>query len=363
MSLLSRLISSPIVAAGGFVVACGWFGAAQALDLTDQRGRVVDVAAPAQRVVFLPMPAPSTYMAIDRSTTHVTGMNPASASAMQSGILGRIFPSFEKIPTGITRGAGVVPNVEAIMALHPDAVLQWATSGDEPIAMLDRAGLTVLGLRYGGQDEVGGAILMMGKLAGKEARATEIVERQRRRRDLLAAALGDIADSAKPRVLHLSHASDSFAVAGRDSYADFVIRTAGGRNAASEIGGSRTVTLEQMLVWNPDVILLGNFDTAMPSDLYGDPRLQSISAVRERRVYRVPLGGYRWDPPSHESALAWTWLAGLLHPGRVAIDLRADMRDWYTFLYGHALADGEIDDILYARQNGRSAGYARLAAR
>ncbi|WP_244432101.1 ABC transporter substrate-binding protein [Rhodopseudomonas sp. B29] len=345
-----------------FVVACGIFGPATAIEIVDQRGRVVDIPAPARRVVFLPMPAPSTYMAIDRSTEHVAGMNPASATAMQSGILGRIFPAFDRIPTNITQGAGVMPNVESIMALHPDAVLQWATSGDEPIAVLDRAGLSVLGLRYGARDEVEGAILMMGRLAGQETRAAAIVAKQRQQRAALAGALADLSDSERPRVLHLSRASESFAVAGRDTYSDFVIRTAGGRNVAAEIGGSRTVTLEQMLVWNPDVILLGNFDTAMPSDLYGDPRLQSITAVRERRIYRVPLGGYRWDPPSHESALTWTWLAGLLHPDRVTIDLRTEMRDWYTFLYDHSLIDSEIDAILYARQNGGSAGYARYAA-
>lgn len=333
----------------------------RAAELTDQRGRTVAVTTPAQRVVFLPMPAPSTYMAIDRSAAHVAGMNPASATAMRAGILSRIFPSFDQIPTGITRGAGVVPNVEAIMALHPDAVLQWATSGDEPIAMLDRAGLTVLGLRYGGQDEVEGAILMMGWLAGQEARAGRIVERQRQRQDVLAATFRATPEAERPRVLHLSRASDSFAVAGRDTYTDFVIRTAGGRNAAGEIGGSRTVTLEQLLVWNPDVILLGNFDSAMPADLYRDPRLQGIAAIKQRRVYRVPLGGYRWDPPSHESALAWTWLAKLLHPDRLTTDLRTEMRDWYSFLYDHALADAEIDAILQTPQNDASAGYARFA--
>lgn len=186
------------------VVVCvsAMAGSAWAAELTDQRGRTVAVTTPAQRVVFLPMPAPSTYMAIDRSAAHVTGMNPASATAMRAGILSRIFPSFDQIPTGITRGAGVVPNVEAIMALHPDAVLQWATSGDEPIAMLDRAGLTVLGLRYGGQDEVEGAILMMGRLAGQEARAGRIVERLRQRQDVLATTFRATPDAERPRVLH-----------------------------------------------------------------------------------------------------------------------------------------------------------------
>ena len=87
------------------------------------------------------------------------------------------------------------------------------------------------------------------------------------------------------------------------------------------------MTIEQVLTWNPQVILLGNFDAAMPSDIYGDPRWQSVEAVKARRVYKFPLGGYRWDPPSQESALGWIWLAGLLHPEREPTNLRAVMRD------------------------------------
>jgi iron complex transport system substrate-binding protein len=117
------------------------------------------------------------------------------------------------------------------------------------------------------------------------------------------------------------------------------------------------------LRWNPQVILLGNFDAALPSDFYNDPRWQSVEAVRNRRVYRMPLGGYRWDPPSQESALAWLWLAGVLQPERAGESLRADMRDWFGFLYGHTLTDEEIDGILFVKENGASAGYQRYLTR
>ena len=72
--------------------------------------------------------------------------------------------------------------------------------------------------------------------------------------------------------------------------------------------------VEQVLRWDPEVILLGNFDPAMPQDIYSDPVWQNISAVRSRRVYKVPLGGYRWDPPGQESPLMWHWLSDIAFP-------------------------------------------------
>ena len=81
--------------------------------------------------------------------------------------------------------------------------------------------------------------------------------------------------------------------------------------------------------------------------------------MKARRVYKFPLGGYRWDPPSQESALGWIWLAGLLHPERETGNLRAVMRDWFSFLYKHDLTDDEIDGVLFAAQNRQSAGYER----
>jgi len=336
---------------------------ASAKDVVDGRGRRVALQAPAQRVVFLPMPAPSMYIGIDGGEKRIVGINPASAVAMRDGVLGRLFPGTASIATDITSGAGVMPNVEAILALQPDAVFQWASSGPEPIEALDRAGLATLGMRYGSQDDMVADIAMMGLVAGKPGRAAEIVRRQHERQSAVAAALAGLSAASRPRVLALARATDSFRAAGAGSYTDFYIRLAGGRNvAASGPAAAGALTLEQILAWDPEVVLLGNFDTAMPADLYGDPRWQAVSAVAGRRVYRVPLGGYRWDPPSLESALTWTWLAGLLHPDRAHFDLRADMRDWYRFLYDHALTDAEIDSILFVGANAASVGYDRYRA-
>lgn len=332
-------------------------------EVTDQRGKTLVFDKPAERAVFLPMPAASTYIAINRSERGIAGMNVASAAAMRDGILGKLFPGFAGIATNITLGAGTIANVETILALKPEAVFQWGTAGDEALTTLERAGLKVLGMRYGSQDDMAGYIAMMGQVAGQEQRARDLSARQAEQLAGMKAAFADLAEAKRPRVLYLGRASDAYRAGGAKSYNDFYIQLAGGANVAAGTPSSATVTIEQILAWNPEVVLLGNFDTVMPADLYADPRWQGVEAVRSRRVYRMPLGGYRWDPPSQESALTWLWLAGLLHPDRAPGDLRASMRDWFDFLYGHKLGEDEIDGILFARENRNSAGYDRFLAR
>ena len=360
MPVVRRLMQ---IAVAALTVAGAGRAIADPVSITDQRGRTITLARPAERVVFIPIPAPSTFMAIDGGPRRIVGINPTSLSAIREGILGRMYPAAASIRADIVR-SGFVPNVETILSLQPDVVFQWANEGEEVIAALDRAGLPTLGMIYGTQETLEGYSRMFGMVAGKPERVEEIIRRQQARRAELEQAMAGLPDAARPRVLNVGRFAAGLQVTGSGDYNDFYIRLAGGANAAAELRGyGRPVTYEQVLAWDPQVILLGTFDPAKPDDLYNDPRWQAVRAVRERRVYRLPLGGYRWDPPSQESALTWTWVASLLQPERVRANLRADMAEWYQFLYGHALTPAEIDEILNVAANGRSAGYAALATR
>lgn len=313
--------------------------------------------------MFLPIPAPALYMSIDETDRHVVGMNPLSAAAMRDGILSRIFPGTAQISTDVTRGMEFVPNIEEVLALRPDVVFQWASAGSQALEPLDRAGLNVVGLRAGGQDALEEYVTIMGAVAGKRDRAADLVARLTARRADIDSTMRRLPEGSRPKVLYIGLYADQIRTAGRGTYYDFSIPLAGGRNVASGSAGMQTLNVEQILTWDPEIILLGNFDPVQPADIYADPRWQGLAAVKARKVYKMPLGGYRWDPPSQESALAWTWLAGLLQPTRFAVDLRADMRTWYRFLYDHDLDDAEIDRILFVAENAGSAGYERFRAR
>jgi iron complex transport system substrate-binding protein len=356
--LQNRLLCA--VAAWNIVLLAGSTSAVAGdpIRVTDQRGVSITLAKPAQRVVFIPIPAASTYMALDGTPAHIVGLNPIAMTALREGILGHIFPGALSINSGITQG-GFIPNVEAILALSPDVVIQWATQGPDAIEPLERAGLPTLGIRYGSQSLTEDYTRMFGALAGKPDRADAIIARQHVRIAAIRAALAGLAPEDRPTVLYFNRFAGDLAVSGADTNNDENIRLAGGINAAASLRGStQSVTYEQVLQWDPRVILLGTFDPAKPSDLYEDPRWQLLRAVHERRVYRYPLGGYRWDPPSQESAMSWTWLAQILHPDQARqFDLRQDMIEWFKFLYGYALSPAEMDDILNLAENGGSQGY------
>lgn len=175
----------------------------------------------------------------------------------------------------------------------------------------------------------------------------------------LRTGLPDLGD-VRPSVLYLRGATDGLQVGGGASYNHFVTELAGGRNPAAAIAVVQaTIDVEQLLAWDPEIILLGNFGAAIPATMYGDPVLASLRAVRGRRVYKVPLGGYRWDPPSHESPLMWQWVAGLVH-GTGAPGLRAAIVQEYAFLYGAEPTGTQLDAIRQLPANADSAGYADL---
>jgi iron complex transport system substrate-binding protein len=170
-----------------------------------------------------------------------------------------------------------------------------------------------------------------------------------------------------PSIVYFNRFSGGLKVAGTGSYNDFYIKLVGGSNPASGPQGLKGsgmvgVDVEQVLAWNPEVILLGNFDNAMPADLYGNPVWHSVAAVQSRRVYKVPLGGYRWDPPGQESALMWRWLSDISYPSDRRSSLREKLADYFDFLYRYRPSAAEMDKILWREVNGKSANYRQFDA-
>lgn len=358
------------VVGGTSVTACaeaseGSGAGSRRISVTDQRGEKVTVDGPVRRIVTIPMPAAAMVIAVDKGIDHLAGMHEASWVAIRDGIMGEMFPAAIKIPHGVATQE-FAPNVESVVALDPDVVVQWGDEGTGIVGPLENAGLDVVGLSYGTHADLTKWITLFGALLGQQRRA-------KRLNGLLADRKAEITDSApasavKPSIVYFNRFEDGLKVAARDSYNDFYIDLIGGTNPTTGkdgLSGSGMVgvDVEQVLAWDPEVLLLGNFDAAVPADVYRNKIWQAVSAVKERRVYKVPLGGYRWDPPSHESALMWRWLSAVAFPERRAgSELRAEVVRDYRFLYGHQLTDAQLDGILQLDVNASSADYRQFHA-
>lgn len=338
--------------------------AADPITFTDHEGREVTLPAPARRIASIPIPLASTLIAIDGATDRLVGMNPTAKSAILEGILGRIFPEARDIPSDVT-APDFIPNVEELARVNPDLVIQWAGRGPDYIDPITNAGLNLMTIRYGSEQLTRDYMTMAATAMGRDDRIAPLIEWRAQVQADIEARTAGLAEEDRPTVLYLLRAMDTLRASGtEDNYNAWYHTLAGGRNAAEGmVGGWADVNVEQVATWNPDVIFLNSFEADLTLDrIMNDPILSLTNAARNGRVYKMPLGGYRWDPPSQESPLTWMWTANLLHPELFDYDLRAEMRSAYEVLYGHTLTDADIDEILWMDMQGGQANYAQFIA-
>lgn len=326
--------------------------------ITDQRGKKVAFDGPVKRIATAIIPSPSMIAAVDGSYDRIVGINESTLQANKEGIFGTLFPESKK--TATIAGADFVPNVETTLSLKPDVVIQWGDMGDEVIAPLENAGFKVVGLTYGTQEQMETWIDVFGTLVGKKERATGLItwmhDEEKAVRALAAPRTGA---RGRTKVLYLRTAADGWTTVNKSHYMNHWTDIAGGVNVArDEPTGTPQVSVEQLLTWDPEVVLLSGFDTTTPADIYANKKLAGLRAVRTRRVYKIPLGGYRWDPPCCESPLMWRWVAQILAPGLAGrLGLRARIEKTFDHLYGYSISRGQIDDVLRLDMNGESSGY------
>ena len=136
-------------------------------------------------------------------------------------------------------------------------------------------------------------------------------------------------------------------------YLNEVILSAGGLNMAGKTPFSANIGLEQIIKYDPEVILLpplADAQRTMPEALYKSPAWRSIRAIRNRRVYVMPphfLNNIAVDEP-----LLTIWLAEILHPEALPHLTRAAYRDLYREVYAYELTDAEIDRALFLLTHG-----------
>ncbi|KNG92203.1 ABC transporter substrate-binding protein [Pseudaestuariivita atlantica] len=344
--------------AAALASAASW-AIADPISFEDQRERTVTLDGEAERVVTIPIPAASMFIAVDGGTDRLVGMHQLSKTAIKGRILERFYPDALAIPSNITgKGFSFVPNVEELLALEPDLVFQWGHLNDDIIDPLVNAGLNVALIKIGQEAFTRKWLTIMGEVTGKPEKAKAMIDWRDDVMAELQAATAGIAEGDRPRTLYFMNYLSSLRVAGGKSYNNFYIDLAGGKNVASELGMFVEVGIEQIISWDPEVILLNGFEAKLsPKDVYDNPLLADVSAVKSRRVYKMPLGGYRWDPPNQESPLTWLWLSMVLHPDKFNWDMADRINRNYEFIYGQSVDADDVRNILRFDMNADAANY------
>jgi len=114
----------------------------------------------------------------------------------------------------------------------------------------------------------------------------------------------------------------------------------------SNKGGGNTVTMEEVMAADPDMIL---FDVGGPYETVKDDSYWSgLTAVKEGKVYEIPYGPYHFlaNPPSINQIIGIKWLGNLVYPELYAYDMTKELQDFYDIFWHYDLSDDEANSLL-----------------
>ena len=167
--------------------------------------------------------------------------------------------------------------------------------------------------------------------------------------DRVYARTVEIADSVEKRDLLYITGDQGLNVIAQGSYHAEVIDLLGNNLAVVESPSSKgtgnEVDMEQIMLWNPDVILFA------PGSIYSSvgemDEWKSITAIQNGEYYEVPFGPYNWMgfPPSVQRYLGMMWMAQLLYPETADYDLYEAVHEYYDLFYHCDLTREQYDEL------------------
>ncbi len=336
--------------------------------ITDTMGRKVELKKDITKIIAIPWPWASFIFAVDGSADKIASMSATSLASYKNCMFEVLAPGLDKVNTGYiddknrNGGSFGTLNIEEMAKLSPDAVIIYKRDAKVMLPILEAAGVPTVVFDFGGLKEVQDGLVLLGEMLGeKQAKTAETIISWHHEADkLLKERLNGLDESKKPTVLMLRDGKLRLYLSG---FSDNMMKQAGGRLATltpeGKVVSEANINFEQMLRWNPDYILLGNFANHTPDQIYenimANQDWSSLKAVKNKHVYKIPMGLYRWDPPSTEAHLLLLWEAKMFHPELFKdIDLEQKTREFYKTIFNHELTSQELDMIFHADLNAHS---------
>lgn len=320
-------------------------------EITDMAGRKVTVpAAEDIESVFSTGPVAAIFMYMV-APDKLLGWNYELNDVEKSIILEK----YHNLPNF---GMGDAINYEAVIAANPTIALNCGKINDAMVSDCDALskslGIPVIAV----DNELNNsaeAFRFMGELLGVEDHAEELAEYSEKIFTDIA-SLADIPEDEKVSV-YFGNGEDSLETAPRGSQHAQILDAVNVTNVADlELGdGSRVqISAEQLLTWNPDVIVVNGEPKADKSgnsaaeDILSNPDYASLKAVQDNKVYGTPNAPFSWvDRPAGPNRLiGMRWLSAVVYPEYIKCDVNEEIREFFNLFYHVDLSDEQLENVL-----------------
>lgn len=231
-------------------------------------------------------------------------------------------------------------NLEGCVALEPDLVILPVKLKDA-VQSLESLGIKAIAINPEDMDLLKDTLTMIGTATGTLDRANELIAYY----DSQIAKLNKLEGQADGSSVYLGGNRDFLTTATGKMYQNFMIETAGATNVAADIDDTywATISYEQLLAYNPDVIIIVPEANYTKEDILNDENLASIAAVENNEIYVMPDSFEAWDSPVPSGILGTMWLKSVLNEDVYPFeDFKNDVVEFYDNFYGFTVDKEEI---------------------
>jgi len=321
-------------------------GRARAAIVEDSAGRSIPIPARVERV--FPAGPPAAILLYTLAPDLLLGWPRANSPEECAYML----PDICRRPeVGRITGRGNTANLETVLALKPNLIVDVGSINGTFVSLAARV-QDQTGIPYALLDgrfvALATAYQKLGQLIGRQAAAEELADYTSRTLTAITGRIADVETEQRPRVYYARGPRGLVTGLGGSINVETIELIA--RNVAGGApGGLANTSIEQVLLWNPDVIV--TIDLEFFNAVRSDPAWTSVKAVRDNRVHLSPKMPFGWVdfPPSVNRLIGLWWLAKILYPERFPEDLRVLTRDFYARFYHVTPTDAQIDQVLAGR--------------
>ena len=243
-------------------------------------------------------------------------------------------------------------NMEALIAEAPDVIIDIGeakkTVKEDMDALQEQLNIPVIFVEAT-LPTMADAYEMLGDITGEKEQAGKLADYCRAeigKADQNAAAIAD----ADRKSVYFGLGDDGLHTNAKGSIHADVIDRIGAVNAADveavSSGGGSEVSFEQVLLWNPDLVIVDSqklYDT-----LTTDPMWQELDAVKNGKIFKIPTAPYSYmsSPPSVNRMIGIEWLGSLVYPEIYTSDIREEVKNFYQLFYHIDVTDEKLEAVL-----------------
>lgn len=316
---------------------------AKAVPFKDASGRIVDL--PAKITKVFPAGPPAAIAVYTLAPDLLLGWTRSPSPAEKDFLLPE---AAAKPELGRMTGRGNTANLEAVIAQKPDLILDIGSTSATFVSLADRV-REQTGIPYvlldGKFDATADSYRQLGKILDRAERAEMLAAFAEKTFATISGRVARIPDAQRPRVYFARGTRGLETGLGGSINVESIEMLA--RNVAGETkGGMATVSVEQVLAWNPDVIV--TIEAGFAARVKQDAAWSAVRAVKEGRVYLSPNLPFGWIdfPPAANRLIGLWWLAKKLYPAQFPEDLHKLTREFYQLFYHIELTDQQLVRVL-----------------